>query len=53
MNLKPNQPLDLVSFRETGNESFLVLPNAPREIGGRANVKGSVRFAGEKIDVEH
>ena len=53
VGLKPNQPLDLVSFREAGNESVLVFPNPPREIGSRADVKGPVGFAGEEIDVEH
>ncbi len=53
MGLKPNQPLDLVSFRKAGDESVLVLPNAPPEIGSRTDVKGSVGFAGKEIDVEH
>ena len=38
VSLKPNQPLDLVPFRESGNEAVFVLPNASREIGSRTDV---------------
>jgi hypothetical protein len=30
-----------------------VLPNAPREIGSRTNVKGAIRLASEEVDVKH
>lgn len=53
VRLKPNQPLDLVSFRKAGDELVFVLPNPPRELRSRADIKRSVRFAGEEIDVEH
>jgi hypothetical protein len=42
VGLKPNQPLDLVSFGETGNEAVPVLPNSPPEVGSRADVKDPI-----------
>jgi hypothetical protein len=53
VGLKPNQPLDLVSFGEAGNELILVLSNTPPEVGSRADVKSSMGFAGEEIDIVH
>jgi hypothetical protein len=42
VGFKPNEPVDLVPFREAGNETVLVLPNTPREIGSHAGVKCSL-----------
>jgi hypothetical protein len=53
VNLKPNESIDLVALGEAGNEFILVLPNSPPEVGCRAEVEGSIRFAGEQVDVEH
>ena len=53
VGLKPNEPLDAVPLGKAGNELVLVLPNAPLKVGSRADVKSSMRFAGEEIDVKH
>ena len=53
VNLKPHEPIDPVAPGEAGDEFLLVLLNPPGKVGCRADLKGSVAFAGEQIDVKH
>ena len=48
--LIPDETVEAVAFGKSLDEFLLVGPDASREIGGDANVEGSVRFVGDDVD---
>src|SRR6476659_9439089 len=52
MLLVPDERLDTVSLRETGNEVAAVLPNALDQIIGHADIDRAVPLVRQHIDVE-
>ena len=50
MYFVPDETVDAVFPGEARNQVGLVLPHAPRQVRGHADVKGAVALAGEDVD---
>jgi hypothetical protein len=51
VNLKIDQPLQSVLFRETSQKAFAMFADAPNEVSGDADVKRPIRSIGEDVNV--
>ena len=53
VRLEAYQPIDTVFRREAAKQLSLMFRNTPDQVVSHPNIQGSVRLAGQQINIEH